>query len=200
MRLGSGDASLWRCAGISDWRAVIHHIPDRLRLCARIARALRSGVGCYIEDLCLKQPISGQDLNDVRHVLFGMSVTGIDEFLGDLKNSGLVDVVASDLSPEVTPFVMARLASWQTEAASHRQQLETKPMLPWRTSSCGRSAVCGRQDRLCSPECEEPCVTALASVVRPFVLHYVPNGQGLTSGGIGEWRSSVTSKAFGAIL
>jgi SAM-dependent methyltransferase len=106
---------------VATWM-VIHHILDRPRLCRKIAAALRSGGTCYIEDLYLKQPISGQDLADVRHVLYGMSVTDLDEFLADLRNSGLVDVVPTDLTSEVTPFVFARLASWQSDEANHRRQ------------------------------------------------------------------------------
>jgi len=98
---------------------VIHHILDRPRLCRRIAGALRPGGGCYIEDLYLRQSISGQDLSDVRDILFGKSMSPIDEFINNLRDAGLARVAAIDLTAEVTPFVVARLASWQQDQTSH---------------------------------------------------------------------------------
>jgi sterol 24-C-methyltransferase/phosphoethanolamine N-methyltransferase len=43
---------------------VVHHIPERPRLCSRLARALRPGGGCYIEDLYMREQFSSEDLRD----------------------------------------------------------------------------------------------------------------------------------------
>lgn len=48
-----------------SWLAVLH-LPDRPRLFARLARALRPGGGCTIEDLCMLAPFSPPDLRDLR--------------------------------------------------------------------------------------------------------------------------------------
>ena len=40
-----------------------------------------------------------------------------------MRSSGLVDVVPTDLTTEVTPFVAARLAFWQSDEANHRRKL-----------------------------------------------------------------------------
>ena len=99
---------------------VMHHIPDRPRLCTRLSRALRPGGGCYIEDLYMRSPFSPEDLRDVRKVLFGNTVTSIEQFAMDLGTAGFVDVKAKDLTDETRPFVTERLAVWRNESLSHK--------------------------------------------------------------------------------
>jgi sterol 24-C-methyltransferase/phosphoethanolamine N-methyltransferase len=94
---------------------VVHHIPDRPRLCVRLARALRSGGRCYIEDLYMRAPFSAPDLRDVRGVLVGNAVTGIDEFATDLRAAGFINFTATDLTDATKPFVAARLAAWRQD-------------------------------------------------------------------------------------
>ena len=43
---------------------VLHHIPERPRLLARLARMLRRGGQCYIEDLYQRAPFATSDLPD----------------------------------------------------------------------------------------------------------------------------------------
>jgi len=101
---------------------VMHHVPDRARLCRRLVRALRSGGGCYIEDLYMRAPSSPEDLRDVRNVLIGNTMTTIDEFIMDLDKAGFVQVRATDLTEDAKPFVAARLAAWQEEPITHRDR------------------------------------------------------------------------------
>jgi len=58
---------------VVSWLAFLH-IPDRL------ARTLRAGGGCYVEDLCMRAPFSAPDLRDVRDVVFGISITSIEDY------------------------------------------------------------------------------------------------------------------------
>jgi SAM-dependent methyltransferase len=93
----------------------IVHIPDRARLLARLARALRPGGGCYIEDLCMRAPFAPSDLEDVRQIVCGNSITTIDDYAQDLRAGGLTDVAATDLTPDWAPFAAERLAAWRQD-------------------------------------------------------------------------------------
>jgi ubiquinone/menaquinone biosynthesis C-methylase UbiE len=63
---------------------VMHHVPDRSRLCTRLVRALHPGGGCYTEDLYIRAPFTPVDFRDVRNVLVGNTMTTIDQFMLDL--------------------------------------------------------------------------------------------------------------------
>ena len=97
---------------VVSWLAV-HHITDRTRLLARFARALRPGGGCYIEDLCMHVPFSEHNLHEVRDILAAPVVTTIDDFVSDLREAGFISVMATDLTADVTPIVVGRLAAWR---------------------------------------------------------------------------------------
>jgi cyclopropane fatty-acyl-phospholipid synthase-like methyltransferase len=101
-----------------SWLAVLH-IPDRRRLYARLARVLRPGGACYIEDLCERVPFTPQDSLDLRNVVFGVSVTGIDAHVDDLRAAGFVDVVAEDQTEDWAPYTVARLAAWQANREAY---------------------------------------------------------------------------------
>lgn len=103
---------------IVSWLAVLH-IPDRKRLYARLAPALRPGGGCYIEDLCMRAPFAAKDLRDLRDIVFGISVTGIQDHVDDLQAAGFVDVVATDQTADWAPYTGARLAAWQANHATY---------------------------------------------------------------------------------
>src|SRR5262245_6526450 len=111
-------------AGILSW-LVMHHVPERSRLCTRLVRALRPGGGCYIEDLYMRAPFSPEDLPDVRNVLVGNTMTTIDQFMMDLDTAGFVQVRATDLTDDTRPFVAARLAAWQKDSVTHKNQYGT---------------------------------------------------------------------------
>jgi SAM-dependent methyltransferase len=103
---------------VVSWLAVLH-IPDRPRLCARLARALRSGGGCYIEDLCMRAPFSTDDLRDVRNVVYGISISGIEDYANDLRAGGFIDVATTDLTSDWAPYAAERLAKWHADHAAY---------------------------------------------------------------------------------
>jgi cyclopropane fatty-acyl-phospholipid synthase-like methyltransferase len=91
----------------------ILHIPHRPRLLERLARALRSGGGCYVEDLCARAPFSPDDLRDLREIVFGVSVTSIEDYVKDMRAAGFVDVAATDLTSDWAPYAAERLLLWR---------------------------------------------------------------------------------------
>jgi cyclopropane fatty-acyl-phospholipid synthase-like methyltransferase len=101
-----------------SWLAVLH-IPDRPRLFARLARALRSGGGCYIEDLCMRAPFTADDLRDVREVVFGISMSSIEDYANDLRAAGFVGVTTTDLTGDWRPYAADRLAKWRANHAAY---------------------------------------------------------------------------------
>jgi cyclopropane fatty-acyl-phospholipid synthase-like methyltransferase len=95
-----------------SWLAILH-MPDRPKLFTRLARALRSGGGCYVEDLCMRASFAPPDLRDLREIVFGTTVTGIADYAADLTAAGFVDVVATDLTDDWAPFAATRLQAWR---------------------------------------------------------------------------------------
>lgn len=105
---------------VVSWLAVLH-IPDRPRLFARMARALRPGGGCYIEDLCMRAAFGAQDLRDLHEIVFGTTVTDIDHYAADARSAGFVHVVTTDLTADWAPFAAERLAAWRQNHAAYGQ-------------------------------------------------------------------------------
>jgi cyclopropane fatty-acyl-phospholipid synthase-like methyltransferase len=103
---------------VVSWLAVLH-IPDRPRLCARFAKALRSGGQCYIEDLCMRAPFGAQDLRDVRDIVFGVTVTTIGDYVDDLRWGGFIAIKATDLIDDWEPYAAARLVAWRKNHANY---------------------------------------------------------------------------------
>ncbi len=101
-----------------SWLAVLH-IPDRPRLFARLARVLRPGGRCFIEDLCRHAPFAPQDARDVRNIVYGLTVTSIADYAADLRTAGFVDVVTTDLTPDWAPYAAKRLAAWKAGRADY---------------------------------------------------------------------------------
>jgi cyclopropane fatty-acyl-phospholipid synthase-like methyltransferase len=89
------------------------HMPDRRRLFARLARALRPGGGCYIEDLCMRAPFAPDDLRDLRDVVFGITVTSIEDYAADAHAAGFDAIETTDLTDDWAPFAATRLAAWR---------------------------------------------------------------------------------------
>ena len=97
---------------VVSWLAILH-IPDRPRLFKRLARALRSGGGCYVEDLCMRAPFGPENLRDLREVVFGVSVTSIEDYAKNMRAAGFIDVAATDLTSDWAPYAAERLQLWR---------------------------------------------------------------------------------------
>jgi cyclopropane fatty-acyl-phospholipid synthase-like methyltransferase len=103
---------------VVSWLAVLH-IPDRPRLLGRLARALTPGGGCFIEDLCMRAPFAPGDLSDLRRVVYGVTVTSIADYAGDLRAAGFTDVAAADITGDWAPYAAVRLAAWRDGHAAY---------------------------------------------------------------------------------
>jgi sarcosine/dimethylglycine N-methyltransferase len=97
----------------------IVHIPDRPALMKRVHDVLRPGGRCYVEDLACRTPFTPRDLDDLHRVVHGVSVTSIEDYAGDLRRAGLVDVVATDLTDDWAPYAAARLAGWRRDREAY---------------------------------------------------------------------------------
>jgi SAM-dependent methyltransferase len=102
---GSFDAAI-------SFLAVLH-FADRPALFRRWIAALRPGGRCYIEDLCQRAPFAPRDLEDVRTVVHGQTVTSIEGYVSDLGRAGFVDIVPTDLTGDWAPYAAERLAAWR---------------------------------------------------------------------------------------
>lgn len=103
---------------VVSWLAILH-IPDRLHLFRRLARALRPGGKCYVEDLCMRAPFAPQDLHALRNAVFGTTVTSIEAYTGDLRAAGFIDITATDMTGDWAPYACARLAMWRENRAGY---------------------------------------------------------------------------------
>jgi sarcosine/dimethylglycine N-methyltransferase len=118
---GDARTAVWPEAtfdAVVSWLA-LHHIPERPRLLARLARMLRRGGQCSIEDLCQRAPFAASDLPDVRHTLFGVTLTSIADYVRDLHEAGFTKVTATDLSDDWAAFCGARAAAWRADRTQH---------------------------------------------------------------------------------
>ena len=91
------------------------------------------GGQCYIEDLACRAPFTPRDLDDLHRVVHGVSVTSIEDYAGDLRQAGLSDVVATDLTDDWAPYAARRLAGW-------RRDRETYSAVP--ATRRGRRRIC----------------------------------------------------------
>jgi sarcosine/dimethylglycine N-methyltransferase len=110
---------------VVSWLAILH-IPHRRRLCARLARALRAGGGCYIEDLYMRALFTDDDCNNLRKIVYAISMTSIDEYVADLQSAGFGGIAATDLTSDWAPYAADRLQNWrqnhQTYARIHGEE------------------------------------------------------------------------------
>jgi sterol 24-C-methyltransferase/phosphoethanolamine N-methyltransferase len=101
-----------------SWLAILH-IADRPRLFARLARALRAGGQCYVEDLAERAPFAPRDLADLRGVVHGITVTSPADYVADLRAAGFAEVAPTDLTSDWAPYAAERLRTWRQNRAAY---------------------------------------------------------------------------------
>jgi cyclopropane fatty-acyl-phospholipid synthase-like methyltransferase len=101
-----------------SWLAILH-VPDRPRLFARLAQALRAGGKCYVEDLSRRAPFAPRDLADLRDVVHGITVTTAADYAADLRSAGFVEVATTDLTSDWAPYAAERLRTWRQNRAAY---------------------------------------------------------------------------------
>ena len=103
---------------VVSWLAIVH-IPERARLFQRLARALRPGGGCHVEDLCLHKPFAPRDWEDARRIVYANSLTSQTDYAKDLTAAGFSNVTVTDLTPDWAPFAAERLGAWRQNQAAY---------------------------------------------------------------------------------
>jgi cyclopropane fatty-acyl-phospholipid synthase-like methyltransferase len=103
---------------VVGWLAILH-IADRPRLLARIARALRAGGSCYIEDCIRQTSVTKENLNDLASFLYGPSLSGIAEYETDLAAAGFRDIEATDVTENWARFAATRLVAFESDRARY---------------------------------------------------------------------------------
>jgi cyclopropane fatty-acyl-phospholipid synthase-like methyltransferase len=98
---------------------VVHQIPDRPRLFERLRQALRAGGGLYIEDLYARAPFKGDDIADVRQMLYGVTMTGVEEYEREVTAAGFTVVEMDEMSEPWGAFCAGRAAAWKAAADRH---------------------------------------------------------------------------------
>jgi sarcosine/dimethylglycine N-methyltransferase len=101
-----------------SWLAILH-IADRPRLFARLARALRAGGACYVEDLSQRAPFAPRDLEDLRGIVYGITVTSPADYVADLRAAGFAEIATTDLTDDWAPYAAERLRSWRQNRAAN---------------------------------------------------------------------------------
>jgi len=103
---------------VVSWLAILH-ISDRPRLFARLARALRAGGACYVEDLSERTSFAPRDLADLRGIVHGITVTTPADYVADLRAAGFAEVAPTDLTSDWAPFAAERLRTWRQNRAAY---------------------------------------------------------------------------------
>jgi sarcosine/dimethylglycine N-methyltransferase len=105
---------------VVSWLAILH-IADRPRLFARLARTLRAGGRCFVEDLSQRAPFAPRELADLRGIVHGITVTSAADYAADLRAAGFVEIATTDLTSDWAPYATERLRTWrQNRAANSR--------------------------------------------------------------------------------
>ena len=97
-----------------SWLTLVH-IPERRRLLARLARALRAGGGLFLEDLVMRTPFKGQNLRDFEALQFAHSFTDIPAYEADLDAAGFRIVEAVNMTADWTEFTADRLVAFEAD-------------------------------------------------------------------------------------
>jgi cyclopropane fatty-acyl-phospholipid synthase-like methyltransferase len=105
---------------VVSWLA-IHHIRPRPRLLARLAAALRPGGRIYIEDLVVRAPFSPGDAEAVRRMLYGETMTSVDDYVADVVKAGFVDIEITDMTPGWAVFCQGRAAAFSRSRERHER-------------------------------------------------------------------------------
>ncbi len=90
-----------------SWMAV-HHIPERPRLMARLAQALRPGGHVYIEDLVLRDVTSREDYATMRTMLHAATLTDAEDLAQELEDAGFDEIDMTDMTPSWGTFCRVR--------------------------------------------------------------------------------------------
>jgi hypothetical protein len=67
----------------------------------------------------MRAPFAPDDLRDLREVVFGVTVTSIEDYAKDLRAAGFVDIAVTDLTGDWAPYAADRLRQWRQNHQSY---------------------------------------------------------------------------------
>jgi hypothetical protein len=67
----------------------------------------------------MRAPFAKDYLRDLREIIFGITVTNIDDYVADLRSAGFVDIVTTDLTSDWATYATIRLAAWRENRVSY---------------------------------------------------------------------------------
>jgi cyclopropane fatty-acyl-phospholipid synthase-like methyltransferase len=103
---------------VVSWLAV-HQIPQRPLLFERLHHALKPGGALYLEDLHARAPFTGSDVDDVRTVLIGVTMTAADDYERELRAAGFADIQLIDMTADWSAFCAGRAQAWRDARERH---------------------------------------------------------------------------------
>lgn len=103
---------------VVSWLAV-HQIPERPRLFERLRQALQTGGSLYIEDLHARAPFQGNDVADVRDMLYATTMTPAEDYERELVAAGFTNIRLTDMTADWSAFCAGRAAAWKAQADRH---------------------------------------------------------------------------------
>jgi SAM-dependent methyltransferase len=98
---------------------VFLHIPDRPRLFAACARALRPGGTLYIEDFYQRRPFRPDEERALREVVACPGLPTDSRYLADLSEAGYGDIAMLEITPIWRPWVAERHERFRADLAQH---------------------------------------------------------------------------------
>ena len=94
-------------------------VSRNVRACWRVWLARYAVVGNATSRTCASAPFAPSDLPDVRHTIFGVTLTSIADYVRDLHEAGFTGITATALSDDWATFCGARMAAWRADRPRH---------------------------------------------------------------------------------
>ncbi len=85
------------------------HIPDRAALFEACARSLKAGATMFIDDYCLRRPLSRPERQALAETVYCPYLPDLDTYRSDVVGAGFEVLSATDKTDRWTTFVVGRL-------------------------------------------------------------------------------------------
>jgi cyclopropane fatty-acyl-phospholipid synthase-like methyltransferase len=107
-----------RFDAVVSWLAV-YHIADQRRFWSKCRRALKPGGAVFIEDLCVRRPLSPTEQGLMSAELYAQSMVTFDAYRERLRAAGFVKIDIEDMSDSWARFTRQRLLAFGKDRDRH---------------------------------------------------------------------------------